>query len=304
MSFAVIVPTLNAGEAWGECVSAIKSQSVEPDLVLIIDSESNDQTLEIAENAGFKIIHISKHDFNHGKTRQLAVEMLSDYEFLIFLTQDALPANTDAFVNILQGFEDEKVSAANGRQLPRAGSGAVEAHARLYNYPPQSHVRQITDVSKYGLKAAFLSNSFSAYRREALLDVGGFPEDVIFGEDMYIATKFLKAGYKIAYAADASVYHSHSYSLLQEFRRYFDMGVFHAREPWLRQEFGTAESEGLKFVTSEIKYLSRHAFWRIPEGMLRTLLRYAGFRLGLAEQHIPLKIKRKISMNPGYFKID
>ena len=82
------------------------------------------------------------------------------------------------------------------------------------------------------------------------------------------------------------------------------MGVFHAREPWLRQALGGAENEGMKFVISEIKYLSRHAFWLIPEAMLRTVMRYAGFRLGLVENHISLNIKRKISMNPEYFQIE
>ena len=80
---------------------------------------------------------------------------------------------------------------------------------------------------------AFISNSFAAYRVSVLKEVGGFPDDVIFGEDMFVATKMLKAGYKIAYAAGACVYHSHDYSLWQEMKRYFDMGVFHAREPWI-----------------------------------------------------------------------
>ncbi len=40
--------------------------------------------------------------------------------------------------------------------------------------------------------------------------------------------------------------------LVQEMKRYFDMGVFHASEPWIRQELGGAEGEGLKFVVSEV----------------------------------------------------
>jgi rhamnosyltransferase len=112
----------------------------------------------------------------------------------------------------------------------------------------------------------------------------------------------LKSGCKVAYAADACVYHSHDYSLWQEFERYFDMGVFHAREPWIRREFGGAEGEGLKFVISELKYLLNNAFWRIPEGMFRTLIRYTGFRLGLMEKWLPLWLKMRLAMNKGYFK--
>ena len=147
-----------------------------------------------------------------------------------------------------------------------------------------------------------ISNSFAAYRISAFKDVGGFPENVIFGEDMYVATKMLKAGYKIAYEADACVYHSHEYSLLQEMKRYFDMGVFHVNEPWIRQELGGAEGEGVKFVVSEFKYLLQHAFWRVPEWLLRTLLRYTGFRLGLMEKRLPLWLKKTLAMNKGYFK--
>jgi rhamnosyltransferase len=132
--------------------------------------------------------------------------------------------------------------------------------------------------------------------------VGYFPADVIFGEDMYAAARLLQKGYTIAYAADACVYHSHDYTIMQEFKRYFDMGVFHSREPWIINELGKAEGEGVNFVISELRYLLRHAFWRIPEALLRSVLKYAAFRLGLIEAHIPLGIKRKLSMNPGYFK--
>jgi rhamnosyltransferase len=77
--------------------------------------------------------------------------------------------------------------------------------------------------------------------------------------------------------------------------------VFHAREPWLRKEFGGAEKEGFKFVISEFKYLAKHAFWKIPEGLLRTALRYMGFRLGLLEKYLPLSIKKRLCMNKGYY---
>ncbi|MBT8439929.1 MAG: glycosyltransferase, partial [Gammaproteobacteria bacterium] len=249
---------------------------------------------------GFRVITIEKDTFNHGGTRQRAVgEKISDH--VVFLTQDAVIADTDALKNLLQYFNDKNVAAVCGRQLPRIGAGAIEAHARLFNYPDRSFTRTIHDVEKYGLKTAFISDSFAAYRVTVLSEIGGFPDNVIFGEDMYVSAKLLIAGYRIAYAADACVYHSHDYSLMQEMKRYFDMGVFHAREPWLRLEFGAAEGEGVKFVTSELGYLLRHAFWRIPEGLIRIVFRYTGFRLGLGERHISLTIKRKLSMSPGYF---
>lgn len=300
--FALIVPTLNPGSIWEKWVDGLLSQSIKPARVLIIDSGSTDNTLHICNSKGFEVVSIKKSEFNHGGTRQLALQYMNNVEFVIYMTQDAILANEDSISNILQPFKDTMVAAVCGRQLPHMDAGPIGSHARLFTYSDTSFTRTIKDVHHAGLKTAFLSDSFAAYRVSALSEVGGFPENVIYGEDMFVAAKILKAGHNIVYAANACVYHSHDYSIIQEMKRYFDMGVFHAREPWIRAGFGGAEKEGVKFVVSEFKYLSQHAFWRIPEGMLRTALRYIGFRLGLLEKHIPLIIKKKISMNSYYFK--
>ena len=302
MKVAIIVPTLNAGTTWKGWISALLATGVNTHDVYVIDSGSTDNTIQLAIKAEFNVRQIEPGTFNHGGTRQEVVTNLAGYDIVVFLTQDAILHDAKSIQHIISPFESDQVCAVCGRQLPRQNAGAIEAHARLFNYPETSSISSINDASQKGLKVAFLSNSFAAYRVSVLLDAGGFPADVIFGEDMYVAAKMLNAGYKIAYAADACVYHSHEYSLIQEMKRYFDMGVFHAREPWIRAEFGGAEKEGAKFIVSEFKYLARHAFWRIPEGMLRLVPRYAGFRLGLLEKYIPLIIKKKISMNPGYFK--
>lgn len=303
MSFqvAVIVPTCNAAPEFSKILDILCGQSQKLD-VLIVDSSSDDGTLDVARKYKVQVISIRRESFNHGGTRQMAVDSLSGIDVAVFLTQDAILADADSIRNILLPFHDDKVAAVCGRQLPRKEAASIEEHARIYNYPSQSFVRSINDVSELGLKTAFMSNSFAAYRVSVLNDIGGFPSDVIFGEDMYVAAKLLKAGHKIAYAADACVYHSHGYTIWQEFWRYFDMGVFHVREPWIREELGGAEGEGVKFVVSEFKYLLKNAFWRIPEGILRTLFRYSGFRLGLIEKWLPQWLKRRLAMNKGYFK--
>lgn len=302
MQVAVIVPTLNAAPEWSSWIAALLDTGFSSKDVYIIDSGSTDGTVKQAREAGFNVELIEPGDFNHGGTRQQAVTGLTGYEFVVFLTQDAILSGHDSIKSIISPFESERVAAVCGRQLPRVGVGPIEKQARLFNYPESSSINSIEDAQTKGLKAAFLSNSFAAYRISALYEIGGFPSNVIFGEDMYVATRLLMAGYGVAYAADACVYHSHSYSLWQEMRRYFDMGAFHANEPWIQQELGGAEGEGMKFVVSELRFLLGHAFWRIPEGLLRTLLRYTGFRLGLAEKRLPLWLKRKLAMNKGYFK--
>ena len=298
----LVLLTRNPGLLFNSWLDAFNALSFKPDTVLVIDSSSTDDTQEKVKAAGFDLLVIDKEDFNHGSTRRDAVVNNPNYELIVFMTQDAILSSPESFNNILAAFVDDSIAAVCGRQIPRPGAGYIEAHSRLYNYLSESSVRAFEDKAVLGVKTAFLSNSFAAYRRDALLKVGGFPGDVIFGEDMYVAAKLLMSGYKIAYAADACVFHSHNYSLRQEFNRYFDMGVFHAHETWIREEFGGAEKAGMNYVISEMKYLAEHAFWLIPEGLLRTALRYMGFRLGLFERHIPVSIKRTLCMNKGYFK--
>jgi len=298
----LVCPTLNPGDSFVEWIGAYENQKIKPGAVLIVDSASDDDVVINAKKHDFLVNIIDRKTFNHGGTRQKAIEENVEFDYIIFLTQDAFLQNDLALAKLLSAFDDPDVAAAYGRQLPRKNASVIERHARLYSYPAIPSMRMMSDAKTLGVKTAFLSNSFAAYRRNALVQVSGFPDNVIFGEDMFVAAKLLKAGYKIAYVADACVYHSHGYSLAQEMRRYFDMGVFHAREPWLRDEFGGAEKEGMKFVLSEFRYLLRHAFWKIPEGLLRTVLRYLGFRLGLAEKYIPLVLKKRLCMNKGYFK--
>lgn len=300
-SVGVCVPTLNAGSTWHEWL-ALTLPTAASFRVLVIDSSSDDATADAAREAGCEVVVIERSDFNHGGTRQRALLHLDDCDIVIFLTQDALLADHKALANLLSAFDNPGVGAAFGRQLPHEDATPIAAHARHFNYSPYSRVVGSEDIPQLGIKTAFLSNSFAAYRREVLLEAGGFPEGTILSEDMMAGARLLQHGWQLAYCAEACVYHSHNYSLFEEFQRYFDIGVFHHREKWLLAWLGKAEGEGKRFVLSEIRYLLRHAPWRLPEAGIRTLLKYAGYRLGKKEHHLPLGLKRIFSMHKHYWR--
>ena len=116
--------------------------------------------------------------------------------------------------------------------MPRTVARGIERHARLTNYPPASETRSLEDRARSGVKTVFCSDSFAAYRTAALAAVGGFPEDAFFAEDQLVAGQMLIKGWRIAYRGDAEVIHSHGYTIAEEFRRYFDVGVFHRWLGW------------------------------------------------------------------------
>ena len=297
----LVIPTLNAGDYVDRMLPALRSQTLFPARFLVIDSDSRDDTAARFRAAGAEVQIISPESFDHGATRQMAVDVLTDVEFIIFLTQDAIPAHPEAFSNLVAPFQDPNTCMTYGRQLPSPGAGPIGAHARLFNYPDRSHMRSIADSARYGIKTVFSSNSFAAYRRDAVLQVGGFSTSTIFGEDMLMAAEILRKGWFIHYVAEARVYHSHDYGLPEEFRRYFDIGVLHGTCSELFNSFRRAEDEGLRFLRSELRYLQAIVPHLIPVALLRTALKYSGYRLGRVARFLPDALNQRLSMNRRYW---
>ena len=250
---ALVVPTFEAGATWPAFTQAVQGQVGVDMTVWVVDSNSKDGTLGQAQSCAWNTLSLGERAFNHGGTRQWAIERIeADVEFVVLMTQDALLATPDALCRLLKPFANESVGAVYGRQLPHADATLLAAQARFFNYPNSSFVNTFEDRARLGLKAAFCSNSFAAYRLTHFKAVGGFPKHVIMGEDMWVAARMLMAGFKVAYASEALVYHSHNHSFKEEFQRYFDTGVFHAQAPWLLENFGSVKSEGLKMLKAQL----------------------------------------------------
>jgi rhamnosyltransferase len=300
MQVACIIPTFNGCNELIRLLDSLLTQTFKFD-ILIVDSSSNDGTQELVSARGHSLTVIPSMEFNHGGTRQMMVDQNDKYDIYVFLTQDAYLEDNNAISKITQIFANKDVGAVCGRQLPHLDATSLAQNARFFNYPDQSHVKTIEDAPKLGLKTVFMSNSFAAYRAKALRNIGGFPSHVIFAEDMYVTAKMLLAGWKVAYAGNAQCRHSHNYTIVEEFERYFDMGVFHAREPWIRQQFGGAGGEGMRYVLSELKFLGLSKLHLWPVSLLRNVVKLLGYKLGQQEANLPIKLKRKLSMYKRYW---
>lgn len=302
MSISVIIPTYNGEEYLPKLLEALKSQTVSFELI-IIDSSSSDNTLNIAKKYADKIISIPQSEFDHGGTRTKAGKEAKG-DILVFLTQDALPYNNKSIENIVKIFDNSHIGASYGRQLAYNHTNPFGTHLREFNYGTESYIRELKDKDKFGIKTAFLSDSFASYRRTALEEINWIKDGLIVGEDSYAGAKLILKGYSLAYLSDAKVYHSHSYTIVQEFKRYFDIGVFHKREDWILKEFGKAEGEGGKYIKSEIKYLiSNNLYHLIPQFFIRNGMKYLGYKLGQKYKLIPLKLIKKLSMHSFWWKV-
>jgi len=280
MKISIIIPTLNAGAHMEKLFSMLQAQDIKFLEIIIIDSSSGDNTVGIAKGFGAKTIVIPRHTFNHGKTRNMAA-MEAKGDILVFITQDALPMDYTLLSNLTAPLHLPDIAATFGRHVPRADASLLEVFARQFNYPDKESSKGISDIKKYSIKAFFFSNVCSAIKKELFLKAGMFPDGIRANEDMLMAAKFILNGYKVTYVPDAMVIHSHNYSLLQQFRRYYNIGSSFKNNSWILK-YARAEGEGIRFIKEQVGFvLKRHKYFWIPYIFLESMTKYAGYRIGL-----------------------
>lgn len=223
MKVSVVIPTLNAGLKIERLLDKLQKQSLTPHEIVVVDSESDDETCRLARQAGARVLEVQRKAFDHGGTRDMAFRQTTG-DIVVFMTQDALPADAHFIEKLTAPFADSAVAAVGGRQVAFEDARPFEKAVRAHNYPDIERVWNAQDIAALGVRAFMISDVCAAYRREAYLDVGGFDHPVLTNEDMLMAEKLLHAGYKLAYTGKAQARHSHRFTLWQEFQRNYAIG--------------------------------------------------------------------------------
>jgi len=315
MDIDVIIPVYRPGEDLVALLNRLYAQTVEIHKIILVETVDNGEETSIVEAESreratsaeeeetsillhlqkkykkIELYSVKKEDFDHGMIRRMAVEK-SDADIFVMMTQDALPADRRLIENITAPLKED-VAVSYARQLPRKNCRVIERFTRQFNYPDGSRLKGKEDLETLGIKTYFCSDVCAAYRREIYEKLGGFAEKAIFNEDMLFAAKAVEAGYKIAYTAEARVLHSHNYSLSQQFRRNFDLGVSQAEHP---EVFGrmVKETTAYLFTTGKV--------FLIPYFYLQCVSRYAGYFLGMHYKMLPAKTVKKCTANEAYWQ--
>jgi len=280
MNISVIIPTLNAGRLIGQLLSGLLSQDLRPGEIIVIDSSSQDNTVDIAKKTGVSTLVIPRSTFNHSKTRNQAA-LTAAGDTLVFMTQDAIPVNNSLLRELTAPLQEPDIAATYARQIPRPDAPLLEVFTRYFNYPEKGSVKSLNDLKQLGIKTFFSSNVCSSMKRELFIKAGMFPESVRANEDMVITAKYIINGYKVAYVPEAMVIHSHNYSLLRQYRRYYNIGSSIRENRWIL-DYAHAEGEGMKFIQEQIQFVvKKHKFHLIPYIFFESLAKFLGFRMGL-----------------------
>lgn len=302
-SVDVFIPTYHSDEKLERLLTMLYRQTIKPNRVIIlhtIEKEGQEQPLPAIPDSDISVIPIPKEAFDHGGTRKYGAT-LSNADILLFMTQDAIPADEYLIENLLKPYGDPRVSAAYARQIANDSSDIIEEFTRNFNYPKKSYVKSKADLPKMGIKTYFCSNVCASYRNDIYKKLGGFVKKTIFNEDMIMAAGMIEAGYRIAYSPEAKVIHSHRYSYLQQFTRNFDLGVSHNQYPDVFRKI-KSESEGIKLVKKTLQFLiKKKEYLLIPDLILTSGFKYLGYQMGLHYDILPESFVLRCSMNKSYW---
>ena len=308
MTVDVIIPTYKPSDTFCLLLQKLQEQTFLIHRVLILNTEEalweeavKKYPIEAAlKKLPHEIYHIRKDEFDHGGTRLFGAEQ-SSADILLFMTQDAVPANAFLVEELVQGLRDADTAVAYERQLPREDCSVVERYTRQFNYPEQSRKKGMEDIATLGIKTFFCSDVCAAYKRNVFECLGGFETPVIFNEDMFFAAKAIDAGYYVYYAARAEVIHSHNYTMAQQFHRNFDLAVSQQQHPEIFEQV-SSEAEGMKLVLGTVKHLiavgKPHLIFQLG---FQCIGKYAGYRMGKHYKRLSRKQILRYTMNQDYW---
>lgn len=298
----VMIPTYKPDERFKGLLLKLRQQSYPVRHIFVVNTEREywDRAAE-AEIPELRVTHIKRGDFDHGGTRR-RMAARSDADLLLFMTQDAVPADNFLVEELVNTFAVPSVKAAYARQLPAENCGLLERFTRKFNYPPEADIKDKSDLPQMGIKTFFCSNVCAMYERRTYEELGGFAERTIFNEDMIFGGTLIRSGYAIAYAADAKVIHSHNYNCMQQLRRNFDLGVSQAEHPEIFEGV-PSEGEGVRLVKKSAAYVMRIGRpWLLWKLFWQSAFKYAGYFLGKHYGSLPRGIVRACTMNRDYWE--
>ena len=329
----VIIPVYKPGDEFKNTLKRLVKQTVAINKLILIQTVPDDFAGEILKvnfdvdfdedsksNKNFHVpelvIHaVNQSEFDHGKTRNFGASY-SDADYILFMTQDAIPADKHLIENLLKTFDGasdgDSSSRINGsgkvinaisyaRQLPRKEADIVEELTRLHNYPKESRVKTAADLENMGIKTYFCSDVCAMYDKKIFDELDGFVYPTIFNEDMIMASKVMDEGYSVTYAADAKVIHSHSYTCMQQLRRNFDLGI---SQKMYSEVFDrvSSEKEGAGYAKKVVfTLLKKGLVFKAFYFCMQCGFKLVGYTLGKNYDRLPKPLILSLTSNKSFF---
>lgn len=217
---SIVIPVKNGEKTLGECLGGVFRQKCSlPFEVIAIDSGSTDGSLAVLGKYKTKIVEIKPEEFGHGRTRNKGA-LIAEGRYLVYLTQDATPANDRWLQILVDSIQDNSVAGAYSRNIPRPGCNPLEERKVLEMFSSKKMTKKHEDaLTKKGTQTNFYFSNVSSIIKREVWEKIPFDDRARFAEDHQWAAEALKAGYTLVYEPSSEVFHSHDYSIRERIQR-------------------------------------------------------------------------------------
>lgn len=263
MHVNIVIRTLNEAVYLDDLLQMVARQNLDGltcDVVLV-DSGSTDDTLAIAQRHGCQIVTITKAEFSFGRSLNRGCAAAQG-DILVFISGHCVPVDTQWLQQLCQPLVDGVAQYSYGCQIGDDASQFSERRIFAKYYPNTSRIPQ---------EGFFCNNANAALTRVAW-DANRFDEDLTGLEDMALAKALVGAGGKVAYVAEAGVFHHHAESWAQV-RRRFEREAIALRQ--IMPEVQLSRLDVARYIGSSVwmdwRSARRHGNWRRDA---RAILRY------------------------------
>src|ERR1700737_4824024 len=289
-SISIVIPTLNAGRAFGTVLHRIMGQGRTPLEIVCADSGSTDGTRHIVSQfPRARFVEITEPAGPRGWNRAM-VEARGDV--VVFLAQDAVPANGDGLSPLTAPFDDVSVGGVYGRQQVSIDGDPVSGFRLAQRYCAEAHRRRLRvgDAIAYKSLPFFIDNA--ALRRSVWQGIH-FNEHLPVGADRVWARQVVLASYTIAYAPEAMVTRDLVAGLKAAYRNALLTGY---TDQHYGDGGGTLWPDSRHFVKRAAWYLLRGFAWgELPYLALEDVVQRYAYRLGRRLDRMSPKLRGRFA---------
>jgi glycogen synthase len=211
-SVSVVINTFNRCESLARTLRSLEWLDYPNFEVVVVNGPSADGTDELLDRLEAPIKRISCPTRNLSQSRNIGIRLASG-EIVAFIDDDAYP-DPSWLDRLVEPFDSEEVAAAGGPTIGHTGFWYQAWHSRAdrfgnvwTDYPPC--VNPTLLLARPGSQEyTYTIGTNSAFRREALVRLGGFDEEFeYYLDETDLCCRLIDAGYVVAALDGGFVYH-------------------------------------------------------------------------------------------------
>jgi glycosyltransferase involved in cell wall biosynthesis len=292
IAVSIVIPTLNAGRAFGTVLHRIMGQGEPPLEIICADGGSTDGTRHIVSQ--FPLARFVEIGEANGPASWNRAMDEAKGDIVVFLAQDAVPANGDWLHHLTAAFEDPSVAGVYGRQEGTVESDPLAAFRLARRFCREPHARRIRigDRVRYKSLPFFIDNA--AVRRSVWRGIH-FNEHLPIGADRVWARQAVLASCTISYSPEALVVRPVA-SVLQRAYRLAQLTGY--TDAHFGDEGGTLWPDSRHFTRRAAWYLIKGFAWgKLPYLAIQDAVERYAYRIGRRLDRIRPELRQRIA--PG-----